>query len=468
MLEIPMTRASTDAGRADKTSSAAAKGGKDDAAADADFEATYAADSETEAKTTAKSAENATTSEDVADEQGKVPGAKAEGAPDAAGFDVETLDDVPLPAVSASDQSGKSANESKASADSIAAADDKATVGKARVSDTTELAFAQRLRSGEPRAAPADGDKSHRATARQAQGDVLAKAGSVPADATKAPSQQAPVDTVQQPGKVQAGPDAPQTVANQAQLSGTRNAEWVSATTPQANATPPAEASEDLPRGLRRKLDEIRAAPRAEPATASATQAKQTANAPAPTLPTQGVAQLTAQPDTASLDLQLVSVGDLDAPSSWDARAAAPATLAQTLARPEVPGMIGRQLAEVLQQNPGRPVEISLNPEELGRVRLNISAGEAGITVHVLAERPETLDLMRRHIDQLAREFQALGYDNINFAFNEGQAEQNTGSQDGHDSEVAAAVQDVNGDGDQSDPDMPVRLATTTGVDLRL
>jgi flagellar hook-length control protein FliK len=101
-----------------------------------------------------------------------------------------------------------------------------------------------------------------------------------------------------------------------------------------------------------------------------------------------------------------------------------PQSLAQILSRPETPSMIARQMAEVLQRLPDRPVEISLSPKELGRVRMNISAVETGITVSVLAERPETLDLMRRNIDQLVREFQAIGYENINFAFSEGEAKQ--------------------------------------------
>jgi hypothetical protein len=42
----------------------------------------------------------------------------------------------------------------------------------------------------------------------------------------------------------------------------------------------------------------------------------------------------------------------------------------------------------------------------------------------VVAERPETLDLMRRNIEQLVREFEAMGYNDINFAFAEGETRQ--------------------------------------------
>lgn len=94
-----------------------------------------------------------------------------------------------------------------------------------------------------------------------------------------------------------------------------------------------------------------------------------------------------------------------------------PTAFHQVLAKTETPVMIGRQMAEVLQRIPDRPVELTLNPSELGRVRMSISAAETGIVVSVIAERPETSDLMRRNIGELESEFLALGYEDIEFAF---------------------------------------------------
>jgi hypothetical protein len=89
---------------------------------------------------------------------------------------------------------------------------------------------------------------------------------------------------------------------------------------------------------------------------------------------------------------------------------------------------IARQIAEALQQVPSRPVEISLNPEELGRVRLAMHATETGIVVNVLAERPETIDLMRRHIASLQGAFQDIGYSDITFSFSGGDQAQDDSS----------------------------------------
>ncbi|MEP2640202.1 flagellar hook-length control protein FliK [Roseobacter sp.] len=209
------------------------------------------------------------------------------------------------------------------------------------------------------------------------------------------------------------------------------------------------------------RFDMLTAGPSATPKVNAETAVPRT-----PIATPQPVMPITAQPDSAGLDVATLSpVGDVEGPSTWDPRSTAPTTLAQTLSRPETPSMIGRQMAEVLQRLPDRPVELSLNPEELGRVRMSISASEGGITLNVLAERPETLDLMRRHIDQLAREFQALGYENINFAFNEGQTDAEGQANGDGSSELHASA---SAEAPDVEPVVPVTMAPSSGVDLRI
>lgn len=169
-------------------------------------------------------------------------------------------------------------------------------------------------------------------------------------------------------------------------------------------------------------------------------------------------------------EISSVSLGDLDPLAPLDARGgpqATSATLAQVLNRPDTPMMIGRQMAEALQKLPDRPVEISLNPRELGRVRMNISAAEAGITVNVVAERPETLDLMRRNIDQLTREFQAIGYDNINFSFAEGETRENFGD-GGNDQPAETAQTHLDLTSVEEPAAIERTMTSSTGVDIRL
>jgi len=90
---------------------------------------------------------------------------------------------------------------------------------------------------------------------------------------------------------------------------------------------------------------------------------------------------------------------------------------------PDIPRQIALRIAQMAEGGPGPArgtVEISLSPEELGRVRLRLHPSEAGLSVTVTADRPETLDLLRRNIDMLAREFLGIGYDGAQFDFAQG------------------------------------------------
>ena len=62
-------------------------------------------------------------------------------------------------------------------------------------------------------------------------------------------------------------------------------------------------------------------------------------------------------------------------------------------------------------------IEVRLQPEELGRVRLTMVAGEAGLSIQVTAERPETLDLIRRHIDAFESDLRDQGFAGMSFSF---------------------------------------------------
>ncbi len=99
--------------------------------------------------------------------------------------------------------------------------------------------------------------------------------------------------------------------------------------------------------------------------------------------------------------------------------------------RAEIPPNIARQIAEVIQRSPDRSVELSLSPAELGNVRMKLSPGEAGITVSIFAERPETLELMRRNIDSLEKAIAEIGYADVSFDFSTGtESDQNTDLED--------------------------------------
>ena len=76
-----------------------------------------------------------------------------------------------------------------------------------------------------------------------------------------------------------------------------------------------------------------------------------------------------------------------------------------------------RQIAEAVRSAPGTPVELVLSPEELGRVVISFQGEGESLRIHLTAERPETLDLLRRHVGELAAELKAQGYDSAGFSF---------------------------------------------------
>ena len=78
---------------------------------------------------------------------------------------------------------------------------------------------------------------------------------------------------------------------------------------------------------------------------------------------------------------------------------------------------IPAQLADIAAAQPDATVELTLAPEELGRVRMTMAQEGDVIRVTLHAERPDTLDLLRRHADQLGQEFRQAGFAAATFTF---------------------------------------------------
>ncbi|WP_444430081.1 flagellar hook-length control protein FliK [Rhodobacter capsulatus] len=141
--------------------------------------------------------------------------------------------------------------------------------------------------------------------------------------------------------------------------------------------------------------------------TEMAVKATDTAAAPAPATPESSV-QTTASgaPMSFSSPLATERAGSLTGGSE-----------AAAAHRAASPHAIAHQMSQALADAGNRTVELTLSPEELGKVRMTLTSSDGAITVAVQAERPETLDLMRRNIDSLARDFRDMGYSNIGFDF---------------------------------------------------
>lgn len=130
----------------------------------------------------------------------------------------------------------------------------------------------------------------------------------------------------------------------------------------------------------------------------------------------------------------------------------------------EVARQIGGQLALAVTQQKQGVTEVALNPQELGRVRMTLMAQDNTMVLSVSAERPETQDLMRRHIEQLGQEFRNLGFQDVKFSFQDrpSTSHRPTDDTDG----FAPETNEIDDAQSQTSP-APV-AAADAGLDLRL
>lgn len=80
------------------------------------------------------------------------------------------------------------------------------------------------------------------------------------------------------------------------------------------------------------------------------------------------------------------------------------------------------QVIAAIRQTGEGSLDLQLSPEELGRVRITLSPAEHGLAVAVHADRSDTLELLRRHIDSLAGAYRDIGYASLEFSFSGGDA----------------------------------------------
>lgn len=114
--------------------------------------------------------------------------------------------------------------------------------------------------------------------------------------------------------------------------------------------------------------------------------------------------------DTGSGQVRDMTAALPGSPVRADAGAAPAAPPAhQAAATPPGAHPVASQLVDAVLRQPDKPLEITLNPDELGRIRLSVTTTEAATAISVVADRPETLDLIRRHLDQLTLEFRRAG-----------------------------------------------------------
>ena len=196
-------------------------------------------------------------------------------------------------------------------------------------------------------------------------------------------------------------------------------------------------------------------------ATAEVPAAQKVAMMQSAALATPAFAFQILEEKSSKTDALPLGISEGPGPELATARTASPAP---THVPPQA-AQIARQLVEVaFQANGNGPIDVALSPEELGRVRMSMSPQDASMVIAIFAERPETLDLMRRNAEHLAAEFRALGFENIAFEFTGDGSDQQRAKDDAEASSAQFA-----------DKQLPAETAAlsrltlaATGLDLRM
>ena len=178
-----------------------------------------------------------------------------------------------------------------------------------------------------------------------------------------------------------------------------------------------------------------------------------------PTLPSfaETAAGFDVEPNDPDLVPGLPSIpGALGSPHATAAGSVGPLASPDTIA----------QITAALSHNTDGTTEIALSPEELGHVRLRLepdSRNPDRLVVMISFERPETLDLFRRHAGELADALRASGYSGADIGFGWQGSDDTPDRHEG----FASARPGSEPEPHFSDPGTPHRM-TGASLDLRL
>jgi flagellar hook-length control protein FliK len=125
-----------------------------------------------------------------------------------------------------------------------------------------------------------------------------------------------------------------------------------------------------------------------------------------------------------------------------------------------------RQVALQISQNASQTdsvIELQLKPEELGALKFRMSLSETGLNIVIQADRPETQDLLRRHIDQLQSQFAALGFGEASVSLQGGDHSNRAADSDSSDRGPLPGMQD-----EQTSLPQEALPMAQIGVDIRV
>ena len=131
---------------------------------------------------------------------------------------------------------------------------------------------------------------------------------------------------------------------------------------------------------------------------------------------------ITTEPQTATLGAQAFDIGQMS--QSQPSPQPAETSIGRMLATPTSANLHSQLLIHAptaLQKQ----VEVLLSPQELGHVKFQIRHSGDSVSIFLSAERPETMDMLRRNGEDLLREFRQAGFAGASLDFGQwGQQQQ--------------------------------------------
>lgn len=125
---------------------------------------------------------------------------------------------------------------------------------------------------------------------------------------------------------------------------------------------------------------------------------------------------------------------------------------------------VATMLAERVAGASSGRLDVRLSPEELGKLQISFLQDETGLNVVIRADRPDTLDLLRRHISQFTQDLRDQGYEEVTIFF---------GADDGEMAEErshphSATFVETAGAPGEAVPASSLETVVNGGLDLRL
>lgn len=126
-------------------------------------------------------------------------------------------------------------------------------------------------------------------------------------------------------------------------------------------------------------------------------------------------------PEMLALEKPAAEASDVGAPSLLPFnQVATPNALQPGATAPPLPAALAPAIVQMAKTGIDGPLELALSPEELGRLTISIQQDGDFVRVTMIAERPETLDLLRRHASDLVADLRQSGFSGASLSFGQG------------------------------------------------